>query len=53
MQLNNKNFGLAFQALIFVILVAVCSYLAFNLIGNLGARSIHTGFGFLWSAAVE
>ena len=43
--------ALAFQALIFVILVAVCGYLAFNLIGNLGARSIHTGFGFLWSAA--
>jgi general L-amino acid transport system permease protein len=43
--------ALAFQALIFIVVVALVGYLAFNLVGNLGARSIHTGFGFLWSAA--
>lgn len=39
------------QALIFALVVALAGFLAFNLIGNLGARSIRTGFAFLHGTA--
>lgn len=39
------------QALIFGLVIALAGFLAFNLAGNLGARSIHTGFAFLHGTA--
>ena len=46
------SFGaLMLQALMLALLVAFAGYLTFNLVGNLGASSIHTGFGFLRSTA--
>ena len=39
------------QALIFALVIALAGFLAFNLIGNLGARSIRTGFAFLHGTA--
>jgi general L-amino acid transport system permease protein len=43
--------ALMLQALMLALLVAFAGYLTFNLVGNLGASSIHTGFGFLRSTA--
>lgn len=39
------------QALALILLVGTVAFLATNLVGNLEARSIRTGFGFLWQAA--
>lgn len=39
------------QTIMFLALVAVGAYLAINLMDNLAARSIRTGFGFLWQVA--
>ncbi|MBW0002880.1 MAG: ABC transporter permease subunit [Hyphomicrobiales bacterium] len=39
------------QALLFGIVLALAGFLVFNVAGNLGARSIHTGFAFLHSEA--
>lgn len=39
------------QTMAFIALVVVGAFLANNLVGNLSARSIRTGFGFLWQTA--
>ena len=39
------------QVLILALVIALAGFLAFNLIGNLGARSIRTGFAFLHGTA--
>jgi general L-amino acid transport system permease protein len=43
--------SLAWQALVFAILIATSAFLITNLLGNLHERSIRTGFGFLWQIA--
>jgi general L-amino acid transport system permease protein len=43
--------GLAWQVLLFGLLLGLGAWAAINLIGNLGERSIRSGFGFLWQAA--
>ncbi|CAH1660347.1 putative ABC transporter membrane subunit YhdX [Hyphomicrobiales bacterium] len=43
--------ALATQAAVLLLLVGTVAFLATNLVGNLEARSIRTGFGFLWQAA--
>ena len=43
--------SLAWQALVFAILIATSAFLITNLLGNLHERSIRTGFGFLWQVA--
>lgn len=39
------------QALVFALILTLAAFLAFNLVANLGARSIHTGFAFLHNTA--
>src|SRR5262245_41767798 len=43
--------SLATQVIVVAVLASTIAYLATNLVGNLEARSIRTGFGFLWQAA--
>lgn len=43
--------ALATQVIVLAVLVGTVAFLATNLVGNLEARSIRTGFGFLWQAA--
>ncbi|QDC02390.1 ABC transporter permease subunit [Mesorhizobium sp. 8] len=43
--------ALAIQVLVLAIVAGVVAFLGLNLVGNLEARSIRTGFGFLWQAA--
>lgn len=43
--------ALATQVIVLAVLAGTVAFLATNLVGNLEARSIRTGFGFLWQAA--
>lgn len=43
--------ALATQVIVLAMLAGTVAFLATNLAGNLEARSIRTGFGFLWQAA--
>lgn len=49
---NDPSFrALATQVIVLAVLAGTIAFLATNLVGNLEARSIRTGFGFIWQAA--